>query len=235
MSRSILIRFIFAALTSALLFAGTEQAKAGTIYSQPVTNPGFTFGSQTDPTFGNFATTYDNFTLLSTDTIRNVQFTGSYFNGPPPTGAISGFEITFYASMGGAPGAVIQTEHITGNANETLLGNTTYKYSANLPTPVTATVDTIYWMSIVADLAYPPQWGWDSGSGGDGVMYQSLNGGAPVRNPTYAPQGTSYDLAFSLSDTPAVPEPATITMLGIGIAALAGRRLRNRNRGPQQA
>jgi hypothetical protein len=233
MSRSILIRFIFAALTSALLFAGAGQAKAATIYSQPFT-PSFIFTSQTDPTYGNFATSYDNFTLASSDTIRNVEWTGSYIN-PPTQGAITGFTITFYANNGGAPGAAIQTENISGNANETLLGTfgtsqtAAYTYNANLPTALTATGGTQYWMSIVADSAYPPEWGWDSGSGGDGVMYQSISGvsgGTPEMNPSYAPSGTVFDLAFTLSDTPAVPEPATISMLGIGIAALAGYRLR---------
>jgi PEP-CTERM motif len=235
MTRSIWIRFVFAALTSAILFAGTGQAKAGTIYSQAVNNPGWSFGSQTTTTTGNLATVYDDFTLSSTDTIRNVSWVGSYFNGPPATGAITGFDITFYANnAGGAPGTVLQTEHIAGNANETLLGNTTYKYNANLPTAVAAAGGTEFWMSIVADLDYPPQWGWDNSSQGDGVMYVST-GGVLTKNPASAPQGTTYDLAFALSDTPAVPEPATITMLGIGIAALAGYRLRSRNCGPKQA
>jgi hypothetical protein len=80
---------------------------------------------------------------------------------------------------------------------------------------------TEYWLSLVPDLGFPPQWGWSTGTGGDGASYQVFFG-------TGGPQAS--DLAFTLSGSPAgVPEPASWAMMLLGFFGLGGA-LRARRR-----
>lgn len=73
-------------------------------------------------------------------------------------------------------------------------------------------------MSIVPDVGFPPQWGWATGTGGDGIAYLDFFG---------TRSSVDYDLAFSLDATPAVPEPATWLMMLIGFGAI-GHAVRRR-------
>ena len=55
----------------------------------------------------------------------------------------------------------------TGTANETFIANVNgfpfYLYWLDLPDIVVQ--PGTYWVSVVPDLAFPPQWGWTSGTG----------------------------------------------------------------------
>ena len=65
-----------------------------------------------------------------------------------------------------------------------------------------------YWLSIVPDIGFPPQWGWESGTGGDGAAYQCFLGSCgPI---------TTNDLAFTLLGAAVsnTPEPSSLFMLG---------------------
>ncbi len=180
------------------------------------TDFGGAYASQNDPTFfGNFATAYDNFGLASTTHVSDVLWIGSYFGG---TGSITGFTLTIYADNAGVPGTqVYTTGDVAGNAHEAFIGtdsagNPTYVYG--LTTAFTATGGSTYWMSIVPDLAFPPQWGWETGTGGDGASYGCFFGTCGS-NPN--------DLSFAL----ATPEPGSITLLVTGLLTLgAGIRRR---------
>ena len=70
-----------------------------------------------------------------------------------------------------------------------------------------------YWASVVPDLGFPPQWGWASGTGGDGISYQDFFG-------TRTQLGS--DMAFAIDGTQVTPEPGTLIMLGTGILGIAG-------------
>jgi hypothetical protein len=204
----------------------TSSAFAGVVYTQPFDGTGNAYSSQNDTTGGNgnFATVYDNFTLGTSTTITEAMWTGEYFN-PPAQGVITGWTISFYANTGGQPGSALVTTHVNGTGGETFLGNfagfPTYTYDvAGLN--FAAAAGTTYWMSVVPDLGFPPQWGWSAGTGGDGVSYQDFFG-------TRTQLGA--DMAFTLlGNNTGVPEPGTLVMLGTGVLGLAGILRRKINR-----
>ena len=161
---------------------------------------------------------YDNFTLGTASTVTGVDWVGGYFN-PPTQGPITAFTISFYADSGGAPGGLLASTSVSGTANETLITGPNYSYTTAI-TPFMAAAGTEYWMSIEPDLGFPPQWGWASGTGGDGIAYQDFFG-------SRSQLGT--DLAFGLQGMPsAVPEPSSLVILvsGMGFLVYGWRRRR---------
>ena len=230
MTNKIWLNACFAAILS--IFAHAERVSAGILYSQPTDFNG-NVSSQNDTSdggLGAFATAYDNFNLGAASIINSVSWTGSYSN-PSIPGSISSFTISFFTDNAGQPGALINSETISGNANETFLQNDvvdspTFSYSADLPTSITTDVGRQYWLSIVANAPLYPQWGWETGTGGDGVSYQDFLGSR---------SSYSVDLAFSLNGTLAptyVPMPSTLVLCGLGwCTALLFIRLRRQKSG----
>jgi hypothetical protein len=87
-----------------------------------------------------------------------------------------------------------------------------YLYSGTLP-PFAAAAGTEYWVSIVPDVAFPPQWGWGTSSDADHYGWQCFLG-------TCGPVST--DFAFALYGSSASPEPGTLVLMGSGLLGLAG-------------
>lgn len=207
-SRTILLATLFALVLSAAAFADT-------LYTQPYDGNGYLYASQNDTSsggLGNFATTYDNWNINPGGlyNVNDVQFTGGYISGS--AGSITGWTVNVYFDSGsGTPGSLQHTAHVSGNGGETLLGGNIYTYDitglsfqelSNIP----------YWISVVPDLSLAQaQWGWATGTGGDGAAYQSYFGQAGA---------TEFDQAFTLGTS--VPEPGTLVMLGTGVLGLAG-------------
>ncbi len=196
----------------------SSVASADFIYGNAWDGTGNAFASQNDTApggFGNYATVYDSFTTTASLTqITDLTWVGEYFNGPD--GAISNFELGFWYDDGtGQPGAFAGGINTGNNANETFLGNVAgfdcFSYEASIN--VLAGPGT-YWLSIVADQDFPPQWGWSSGVGGGGQAYQDFFGG---RN------GLGVNMAFTMNGT-TTPEPASMAAVGIGALALIRRR-----------
>ena len=178
------------------------------------------YASQNDTSvggFGAFATSYDNFTLGPNTSINQVEWTGGYYN-PQSPGTITAWTVTFWSDSAGQPGSALATFSISGNGSETslgndLLGDPIFLYTAAVS--FNATGGTQYWLSVVPDTAFPPQWGWQTSSQGDGQSYQDLFGNRS-QNLT--------DLSFALYEQQqsTVPEPGSLMLMGSGILGMAG-------------
>ena len=210
--------WLAALLVFALSVSGFAQCgHPNELYCQPWDGGSNLFASQNDTiSFGNFATVYDNFTLSSSEDIESLHWVGGYFN-PPQQGPITAWTATFWTNNAGQPGTAITAINQAGTANETFISNVNgfpiYSYDMSFASVNLSPGE--YWVSVVPDLGFPPQWGWASGTGGDGIAWQDFSG---VRTQL------AFDMAFAIDGhgVSTTPEPGTLVMLGTGILGLAG-------------
>jgi len=206
---------------------GSPRAQAA-IYSQPTNYfGGFYSENDTGPNAnGNYATTYDDFTLTSTAAIGSVSWVGTVLNSVTPTAfTISIFANSTTSCPGGEAtcpntGSQLYSTTVSGSAGQTFLQNDSFNYPAYSytdPITFTATGGTEYWISIVGTVPSTNDWVWESGTGGDGYSFQTLFG---------TTSAIAVDEAFSLNSPASVPEPMYTGLIGGGLVllALASRR-----------
>jgi hypothetical protein len=212
------IKILMLATTALLVFtvSGWAQLPCGVanqIVCQPWDGGSNLFASQNDTVsgFGNFATTYTQFSFSRTWDVESFHWIGGYFN-PPTQGPITAWTLTFYNDSSGIPGNPIASGIFPGTGGETFIANVNgfpiYDYSLYFGS-FDMTAGT-YWASVVPDVGFPPQWGWATATGGNG--YQCFFGacaGVP-------------GLAYAIDGTAVSPEPGTLIMLGTGVLGLAG-------------
>lgn len=205
------------------LLAGT--AHATTLYSQAFNDSATAYASQNDTsgTYVPLATAYDDFVLSHNSNVNEVDFTGLYF-GNSGGGTITGFTLTLYNDNAGAVGSTLAFGSFAGNANQTFIGNFAgfddYSYSISFA-DFAMTAGT-YWLSLVPDMDYPPQWGWATSNTGTHNAQQSF------LNTTLNP--LNDNLAFDVKGTSSrdgVPEASTWAFMLVGFGA-AGAILRRR-------
>jgi PEP-CTERM motif len=163
---------------------------------------------------------------------------------PGPDCPAASFVIGFFEDASGQPGSPIQIYSV-GDASQTATGNligvvpgqsdgfTEYQYTATFA-DLALSPGVSYWFAI-QNSTPDGTWGWETtgAGGGDGHAYliPPLWGGPPFDGPPfngYLPA----DLAFNLTapdETAPVPEPATLSLVGLGLLAGA-RRIRRAKR-----
>ena len=225
------------AAAAALFWLGlASQATAGVIYQHaPAWNGNGTsvvtgWTSQVDATNSGYRT-FDAFTLASDDVVREVTWYGVYFTANSALHAAApntaSWDLSFYADNAGTPGSrvfntsVPVTSRLLGtspNGQETL---SVYSFTAAIGA-FSATGGTKYWFSPTSQAAtFSPFFSWIEGTGGDGTSYQRMASNGTILT-TFDRNG---DRAFTLSNT--VPEPASLALLGAGLAMVLARRRRS--------
>ena len=222
-------------LLALLLFGSTvETTKAAVIYDGGSGNLIGTYYADAPYTFGTAVAA--PFTLqLGASTITDVHWWGGCYFGP--TCPAGDFTLSFYADSSGVPGTLIGSAYSVGNANQTATGNTMptydglgdtfdeYSYSADLG-PLVLSPSTPYWLVVSDNTGTAPvTWGMETTSDANvpGTDYQycaDANCEGPGWNPIPA-------LAFNLTnDRLSIPEPATLALLGAGLAGICLMRRR---------
>jgi len=192
---------------------------------RPNMETGIDYGSMRD-----WYVVADDFECQDPRPVVHVHWWGSYWSGQDPQ-PIKGFWIRFYSDIVeqfSHPDQLLYEEYIPGNCNETFYGyspydgTNVYQHNADLPQPFEQIPNTVYWLSIVVDHDWdsPPYWGWHNSVDhwNDAAVQAPPAGGA--WGPLTDPSGGREDMAFELM----VPEPATLSLLGLGGLVLLRRR-----------
>ena len=218
LSRAALVgRAIFALVLIASLAAslpGSSRAQS-VVFQQPHSGSGQVMKSAWYPPDGldGDEYLYDNFTLPTNQAVTAIRWRGGYTNVLSGAGQspVFDFTVTIYPSIaaGTQPDFLatpLAQYSVGGNAGETPAGTfggtPMYDYEYVLPSAFMAVAGTKYWLQIEASQGvtpiymWPPDWGFASGTGGDGTHFRAITGGTAGGGTLY--QVISGDAAFTL-------------------------------------
>ena len=220
--------FVLATLSSAAFAAGAMGQTDPTIYDNGagISNSGT--ASQRDTAYPFLAMFADDLTFAGGATVTGFTADFSFFNGAPV--AVGGLEVWIFADAGGVPtgaglpdpsttaigGGVITsfTQTDAGNGIDTV-------FAGDFDSSFTALPGVTYWMSVVPVFNFPPQTGWNATAAISGN--EAVSGFPLLGTQFWAGDGPlGGDAAFTL--TGVIPEPASLSMLGLGALGLLRRR-----------